>query len=224
MRIALDHVPGGPAVVGVVACVVSWSSGALDGPGLWLHPAASSASATTASAAANGPRPPRHYVWTGRPFASRARWRDHVSSTISVLVPGDPAAAAQLLDHLAEALDVGHLEPDERVGVAGRGEHRLHLGELHGRLLDLLQVGRTGEAHLGEGLDRAPGLAVVDDDGVAGDHPGALQALDAPGHGRGGQRDLLTDVGHGPAGVLRQQFDDVVIDRIELLCSHGSEA
>ena len=130
----------------------------------------------------------------------------------------------QLLDHLAEALDVGHLEPDECVRVAGRGEDRLHLGELHRRLLDLLQVGGPGKAHFGEGLNRAAGLAVVDDDRVPGDHPGALEALDTPGHRRGGQRDLLTDVGHGPAGVVRQQFDDVVIDRVEVLSSHGSEA
>ena len=105
-------------------------------------------------------------------------------------------------------------------GIAGRGEDRLHLGQLHRRLLDLLQVGGAGEAHFGEGLNRAAGLAVVDDDGVAGDDAGALQPFDPPGHGRGGQRNLLADVGHGPAGVLREQFDDVMIDRIEVLSSH----
>ena len=130
----------------------------------------------------------------------------------------------ELLDHLAETLHVGYLEPDECVRVAGRGEDRLHLGELHRRLLDLLQVGGPGKAHLGESLDRTSGLAVVDNDRVPGDHPGALEALDAPGHRRGGQRDLLTDVGHGAAGVVRQQLDDVVIDRVEVLSSHGPEA
>src|SRR5271170_7521894 len=80
---------------------------------------------------------------------------------------GDAAATPQLLYDLTKALHVGHLQPDECVRVAGRGEHRLHLGELHRRLLDLLQVGGPGEAHFGEGLNRATGLAVVDDDRVA---------------------------------------------------------
>ena len=136
-------------------------------------------------------------------------------------MPVHAAATSELLYDLTEALHVGHLEPDECVRVAGGGEHRLHLGELHRRLLDLLQVGGPGKAHFREGLNRATGLAVVDDDRVAGDHPGALQALDAPGHRGGGQRDLLPDVSHRPAGILRQQFDDVMIDRIEVLSSHG---
>jgi hypothetical protein len=71
--IALDHVPAGPAVVDVVACGAVVVVGALDDPGLWLHAAASSDSATTASAAVNGPARLGTYEWTGRPFASRAR-------------------------------------------------------------------------------------------------------------------------------------------------------
>ena len=86
------------------------------------------------------------------------------------------------------------------------------------------QVGGAGEADLGEGLDGPPRLAVVDHHCVPRDHTGALQPLDAPGHRRGREGDLLADVGHRPPGVLRQQLDDVVIDRIKLFRSHGPEA
>src|ERR1700722_3545180 len=61
------------------------------------------------------------------------------------LGPGDASPPSQLLDHLAEALHVRHLEPDECIRIARRRENRLHLGELHGRLLDLLQVGGPGK-------------------------------------------------------------------------------
>ena len=121
---------------------------------------------------------------------------------MSVLVPGDATSPAKLLDDLAQALDVGNLQPHQGIGVARRGEDRLDLGELDGRLLDLLEVGRAGEADLGEGLDRAPGLAVVDDDGVSGDDARPLEPLDPSGHRRGGQRHLLADVGHGAACVV----------------------
>jgi hypothetical protein len=51
-RIALDHVPDGPVVVVVVARVaVVLVVGALDDPGVWLHPAARNNSARAASAA-----------------------------------------------------------------------------------------------------------------------------------------------------------------------------
>ena len=51
-RIALDHEPAGPAVVVVVAwVVVVFVVGALDDPGVLLHPAARNNSAMTASAA-----------------------------------------------------------------------------------------------------------------------------------------------------------------------------
>ena len=170
------------------------------------------------------PRPPPHYCWAGRPFASRARWRDHVSSTMRVLVPVTRPRRRSCSITWPRRSTSGTWSQTSASGIAGRGEDRLHLGELHRRLLDLLQVGGPGKAHFGEGLNRTPGLAVVDDDRVPGDHPGALEALDTPGHRGGGQRDLLTDVGHRPAGVVRQQFDDVVIYRVEVLSSHGSEA
>ena len=102
---------------------------------------------------------------------------------MSVLVPVTRPRRRKLLDDLAQALDVGNLEPHQGIGVPRRGEDRLHLRELHGRLLDLLEVGRAGEADLGEGLDRTPGLAVVDDDGVSRDDACPLQTLDPPGHG-----------------------------------------
>ena len=54
IEIGLDHAPAGPAVVVVVAWVVV-VVGALDVVGLLLHAAASNDSATTASAAVNGP-------------------------------------------------------------------------------------------------------------------------------------------------------------------------
>ena len=53
--IAFDHDPAGPAVVVVVECVVLVVVGALDDPGLLLHPAAMNTSATTPSTAKNGP-------------------------------------------------------------------------------------------------------------------------------------------------------------------------
>ena len=139
-------------------------------------------------------------------------------------MPVTRPAAAKLLNHLTQPLDVGHLEPDERVRIAGCREDGLDLRELHRGLLDLLEVGGAGEAHLGEGLNGASGFAVVDDHGVPGDDARPLEPLDAPGHGGSGQRHLFADVGHGPASVVRQQFDDLVVDRIEFLCSHGRAA
>ncbi len=54
-RIALDHVPAGPVVVVVVARVaVVFVVGALDDPGVWLHPAARNNSTRAASAAQIG--------------------------------------------------------------------------------------------------------------------------------------------------------------------------
>ncbi len=211
-----DHAPAGAALVGAVVAVVDvvdvidvpcvvdvvewsmWSSCRL----LRHTPRAANANATRAAAARAASRPVAHYGVNRQAVRlDSAMTRPRIEHD-ERLGTGHPAAAAQLLDHLPQALDVGNLEPHQGIGVAGRGEHGLHLGELHRRLLDLLEVGRAGEADLGEGLDRTTGLAVIDNDRVTGDHAGPLQTLDAPGHRRGRERDLFADIGHGPACVV----------------------
>ncbi len=85
-----DHADAGALDVDVVEWVVVVVVGAPELAAGELQPAAKMAavaSAATVSAVRQRGATSAHYFWAGRPLASRARWRDHVSSTMSVFVP-----------------------------------------------------------------------------------------------------------------------------------------
>jgi hypothetical protein len=80
MTIALDQLPAGPAVVVVVARVVGvvFMVGALDEPGVWLHPAATKRSAK--AAAITPPRRLDCLVTMTVPAGRSPRGRDGVTT------------------------------------------------------------------------------------------------------------------------------------------------
>ena len=110
----------------------------------------------------------------------------------------------------------GTLQPDKGVRVSGGREDGLHFGQAHGGRPDFADIGRAGEANLGEGLDGPTGFGVVDDHRVAGDDTGFLEAVDPALDRRGGQSDPFADIPERSPGVFLEQSDDGPIQGIEL--------
>ncbi len=77
-------------------------------------------------------------------------------------------------------------------------------------------LGMRGERDLHEGLDREADALRIHLRGIARDHAGILQPLDAAQAGCRGQPDLLCQRGHGDAPVPLEHAQDAPVGGIEV--------
>src|ERR1700733_2781957 len=134
---------------------------------------------------------------------------------------GAPAAAlADAVDDSLEVIDVVDPQAHERVGVAGDRERLDQLREVIERVVDVSDLGSRGKAELGERLELAAELRVVEDRGVAADVAGGLQPVDAALGGGGGKVYEPADLAGRAPGVPNEQVEDAVIKRVEAMRCH----
>ena len=109
---------------------------------------------------------------------------------------------------LFEVVDIVDAQADESVGVAGDGEGLDQLGEVVEGVVDVADLGSRGEAELGERLEVAPELRVVEDRGVAADVASCLESVDPALGGGGGEVDEPADLAGGSSAVLDEEVED----------------
>ena len=130
---------------------------------------------------------------------------------------GDAGDLGEVHDEALVGFEVGHDDAQQVVAVAG---HQIALHDLGPRrrgalegLQRLLVLGRERHAH--EDVDRQADRLGVEQRGIALDHARLLERLDPPPARRGGQADLLGEVGIAQAAVLLQPLENAPIDGIE---------
>ena len=119
--------------------------------------------------------------------------------------------------------DVVDLDAQDRVGLA-RHRHRAHdLGDPDDALEHVVRRGAIGAVDLGDRLEAEAELGRVDHRGVAADHAGRLEPVDAALDRRGRQAHLAPDVRERPAPFSLQKHKNLAIHVAESFhCCHGA--
>jgi hypothetical protein len=126
----------------------------------------------------------------------------------------DLLAGTQPVDHALEVVDVTDANPDKRIRIAGDREEGLDLWDVGRDALDVVDSGTSGEAELGERLERKAELRVVDDGGVPTDDFGPLESIDTALDGRSRKADESSNVSERPPGVEAEEFENPPVDGV----------
>ena len=124
-----------------------------------------------------------------------------------------------------EVADVVDLDAQHRVGLARHRDRADDLGDRRSTLSSTSRGdGAVGAVDLGDRLEAEAELADVDHRGVAADHAGGLEPVDAALHRGGREPDLAADVRERSASFLLQQRKDLAIQVAKPFHScHGAE-
>lgn len=112
-------------------------------------------------------------------------------------------------------VQVADAQSDERIWITGRGERLDHLGEIGEGLLDIADLGASGEAKLCKSLNLAAEHGVVHRGSIASDDAELLQAIDAALCRRGGKSDAPADLARRQSCIYLKESENPLVRRVK---------